>query len=91
MTHVLPDRVVRVSDQVVFKPVGNEMVLLDFRSGMYFGLDPVGVRIWQLIAAEHSLAVIVETLVHEYEVERETLERDVDALIAELERRGLVR
>ena len=85
-----PDRVVRISEQVVFKPVGDEMVLLDFQSGMYYGLDPVGVRIWQLIAAQHPLGAVVDTLLAEYDVPHETLERDVDALLAELESRGLV-
>jgi hypothetical protein len=87
---MMPERVVRVSDEVVFKPVGEEMVLLDFQSGMYYGLDPVGVRIWQLIAAQRPLGDIVETLLAEYDVTRAELERDVDALVEELERRGLV-
>ena len=87
---MLPERVVRVSDQVVFKPVGEEMVLLDFQSGMYYGLDPIGVRIWQLIAAQRSLGDIVETLLGEYDVTRETLERDIDALVEELGSRGLI-
>ena len=38
---VAPDRVVEISDQVVYKPVGEELVLLDFQTGMYFGLDPL--------------------------------------------------
>jgi hypothetical protein len=88
---MLPDRVVQISDQVVYKPVGDELVLLDFQTGMYFGLDPVAVRIWQLIAAHHPLAEIADTLVAEYDVPRETLERDIDALLEELERRGLVK
>ncbi|HEV3485676.1 MAG TPA: PqqD family protein [Vicinamibacterales bacterium] len=85
-----PDRVLRVSDQVIFKPVGEEMVLLDFQSGMYYGLDPVGVRIWQLIVESRPLGEIVATLLEEYDVPREQLEADIDALVRELEQRGLV-
>jgi len=85
-----PERVVRISDQVIFKPVGDEMVLLDFQSGMYYGLDPVGVRIWQLVAAQQPLGAVVEVMLAEFDVTREELERDVDALVEELERRGLV-
>lgn len=88
---MLPDRVVRVSDQVVFKPVGEELVLLDFQSGMYYGLDPVGVRIWQLLAGSRPLGEIADMLLGEYDVPRADLERDIDALVEELERRGLVR
>ena len=88
---MLPDRVVEISDQVVYKPVGEELVLLDFQTGMYFGLDPVAVRIWQLIAAHQPLGEIADTLVAEYDVTREALEKDIDTLLEELERRGLVR
>ena len=85
------DRVIEISDQVIFKPVGDEMVLLDFRSGMYYGLDPIGVRIWQLLAAHESLDAILDTVTAEYDVTREDLERDLTALLDELERRGLIR
>ncbi len=87
---MLASRTLRVSDQVIFKPVGDEMVLLDFQSGMYYGLDPVGARIWQLLASERSLGDIVETILGEYDVAREEVERDIDRLVEELERRGLV-
>ena len=87
---MLPERIVRISEQVVYKPVGDELVLLDFQSGMYYGLDPIAVRIWELIAAQYPLGEIVETMLAEYDVPRETLEGDIDTLLEELERRGLV-
>lgn len=88
---MVPHRVVCISEQVVSKPVGDEIVLLDFQNGMYYGLDAVGVRVWELIAAGQSMGAIVDALAEEYDVARETLERDIDALLAELERRGLIR
>ena len=39
-----------VSDEVVAREVGGEMVLLDLASGQYFGLDTVGGRIWELLS-----------------------------------------
>ena len=42
--------------------VGSEIVLLDLTSGTYFGLDAVGARIWQLIAAGQSLAKIRDVM-----------------------------
>ena len=43
----LSDRVL-VSSQVVAREVGNETVLLDLESGTYYGLDPIGARMWNL-------------------------------------------
>jgi len=83
--------IVRIADGIVFKQVGDEIVLLDFERGIYFGLDPIGARIWQLVAEEKSLAEIVDTLVEEYDVTREVLERDVAELLDELAAKDLIR
>lgn len=84
------ERIVRIADRVIFRPVGDEMVLLDSRSGTYYGLDPIGLRVWQLIAAGTPMGILVETMLGEFDVTREALEADIEALIADLERRGLV-
>ena len=63
--------------QVMARQVGDETVILDLASGTYFGLDPVGARIWQLIGEGKSLAETCDELLDEYDVTREQLERDV--------------
>ena len=75
---------------VLARTVGNETVILDLESGTYFGLDPVGARIWQLIGSGHSVSGICQVMVEEYEVSREALEHDVLALAQELVARKLV-
>ncbi|HKO01421.1 MAG TPA: PqqD family protein, partial [Thermoanaerobaculia bacterium] len=82
--------IVRIADGIVFKQVGDEMVLLDFERGIYFGLDPIGARIWQLITEEKSVAAIVDALADEYDVARDELERDVAELLDDLAARGLI-
>ncbi|HEY0141788.1 MAG TPA: PqqD family protein [Thermoanaerobaculia bacterium] len=76
---------------VIFKQVGDELVLLDFDGAVYYGLDEVGARIWQLLGETESIDGIVETLAGEYETTRETLRADVERLLGELAERGLVR
>jgi hypothetical protein len=72
------------------RTVGDETVILDLASGTYFGLDPVGARIWQLMGERKTRAEIFTTMLEEYEVEREQLEADVLRLATELAERGLV-
>lgn len=83
-------RVVTISPNVVFKRVGDEAVLLDFERGIYYGLDGAGVRIWELIAEKKPLDAIAEELTAEYDVALEQVRADVEALVDELERNGLV-
>jgi len=81
---------VTIPAQVMARQVGDETVILDLASGTYFGLDPVGARIWQLMGEGKTLSEICDTMLDEYEVTRDALERDVIELAQELSARGLV-
>jgi len=81
---------VYISPQAMARTVGDETVILDLASGTYFGLDPVGARMWQLMADGQTLATICDTLLDEYEVTREALEGDILRLTEELRFKGLV-
>ena len=81
---------VTISPEVLFQEVSGEMVLLDLSSESYFGLDAVGARIWGLLESGNSVGEVLDTLMQEYEVERETLEVDVGELLDRLLEAGLI-
>ena len=81
---------VTIPAQVMAREVGNETVILDLANGTYYGLDPVGARIWQLMAEGQTLTQVCEFMLAEYEVTREDIERDVLALVQTLLERKLV-
>ena len=85
-----PDSVFRIPDHVVARRIGGETVILDLDSGTYFGLDPVGARIWDLIGDGKSLGEIRAALLAEYDVGEEELAADTERLLAELRSNGLV-
>lgn len=82
---------VSISAEVMARSVGDETVLLDLTSGTYFGLDPVGARIWALMSDGKSLRAVCDVIQGEYDVTRDVLEADVLRLIGELRAKGLVR
>ena len=84
------DRTFVASENVLFQEVSDEMVLLDLSSEKYFGLDEVGTRIWVLLNEGKSEAQILDVLEEEYEVNRETLVRDVSELLGKLVEAGLI-
>jgi hypothetical protein len=79
----------RIRTDVVFRQLDDEAVLLDLKSGTYFGLNPVGTRIWQLLGEQASLSAVLDTLAGEYDAARDELERDLLSLGQELCERGL--
>lgn len=79
------------SDDVLIQEVGGEAVLLDLNSERYFGLDPVGTRIWALLAEHDSLKAIADTLCDEFDAEPERIRGDLLILLNELAKAGLVK
>lgn len=78
------------ADDVLFQQVGEESVLLKLASENYFGLDPVGTRIWSLLGTGDPLQRAFETLVEEYDAAPEVLERDLLELVERMAAAGLV-
>jgi hypothetical protein len=90
MSAISLDRTIRVSDDTVFRELGGEAILLQLEAGMYFGLDPVGTRLWQLMAARGNLRDVFESARDEFDVDPATLERDLLALATELAGKKLI-
>ena len=67
------------------------MVLLDLDTGIYFGLDPVGTRMWNLLAEHRATEKVVEAMLGEYEVEEARLRGDLEDLVRKLAEKGLVK
>jgi hypothetical protein len=77
-------RIVRVSSSTLHRELQGEGVLLQLDTGEYFGLDPVGERIWSLIAEHGDLDTVLSHLLEEFDVDADTIRRDLDALVTEL-------
>jgi Coenzyme PQQ synthesis protein D (PqqD) len=66
-------------------------VLLDIEQGMCFSLNPVGLRIWELLKRQRSLDQIADALGHEFSVPRSQILSDATEFIAALEAKQLIR
>ncbi len=69
---------------------GTRTVLLDSRSGHYYGLDEVGSRIWHLAEAGFAPSSIAEKLAQEYDAPPDKLQKDVTEFISELKQSRLL-
>ncbi len=81
---------VRVADDVLFRELEGEAVLLHLDTGLYYGLDEVGTRMWRALAETGTVRAACARLLLEYEVAREDLERDLLRLAEELATRRLL-
>jgi len=76
---------------VVTRDLNGEAVLLDLETGRYYGLDPVGTRMWELLSSRKPVSEVAAALQNEYDVEEKRLVQDLDRLVQELSGRGLLR
>ena len=89
-TEMQLDTKLSVPPQVMSRLVGEETVLLDLASGVYFGLDGVGKRIWESVAEGNNLSQAVAVIVAEYDVDEEQAQADVIEFASDLVTRGLL-
>ena len=87
---MFPAGEITIPKSVLFQKVGEEVVLLSLDSGVYFGLDPVGARIWELIAAQKNLDEVAATIAEEYDAAREQIDTDLESLVRELQEKQLI-
>jgi hypothetical protein len=81
--------VVASKDQV-FSDLGGEVAILHLKAGVYYGLDAVGARIWDLIQEPRFVEEVLDVLVSEYEVEPGRCESDLITLLQRLAEEGLI-
>ena len=83
-------RTVALTDVVCASPnhiasrVGDELAVLDLDRSVYYGLDPVGARVWELLQAPIALSDVRDAMVAEFEVGHAEAGADLIALVEEL-------
>jgi hypothetical protein len=87
---VAPGEQFTVHPSVLSRELSGETVLLNLESGVYYGLDAVGTRVWQLLLQGGTVAGICDTMIDEYDVAPDILRGDVVRLVGELRERGIV-
>ena len=71
------DSYISRSDEIVASMLDDEVVMMSIEQDAYYGLDPIGSRIWEIIEKPARISEICDVLMEEYDVSRETCEKDV--------------
>jgi len=70
--------------------LGEDVAILNLKNGVYYGLDPMGARIWNLLQQPRTLAELRDILINEYDVDAARLELDIEELLSQLADNQLV-
>lgn len=84
------DSLVIASSQQVSCPLGEESAILSMKNSVYYGMDAVGTRVWNLLKRPTRVAELRDALLEEYDVDRELCERDLMRLLQQMHDEGLI-
>jgi Coenzyme PQQ synthesis protein D (PqqD) len=82
--------IIHASSDQVSCDLGGEAAILNLNTGAYYGLDPVGARVWSLLATPQTVADVRDAMLAEYEVDAGRCESDLLALLDRLADEGLI-
>lgn len=82
-------RIVLSKDQASCDLAG-ETAIVNLKSGVYYGLDPMGTHVWKLLAEPMTFRGLCDSLGHDYDVDGRRLESDMRAFLNELADHGLI-
>ena len=79
-----------LSEHVVSKKVEQEQVLLELRSGTYYGLNDSGSYIFELLKQGKSKAEIATALTDNYDISLDQAKSDIEDFLRELKNWSLI-
>lgn len=83
-------KIVAAPEQVSSELAG-ESVILNLKTGLYYGLNEVGATIWEQIQSPKTFQEICDVIEAEYEVAPENCAADIQELLAEMISANLIK
>lgn len=81
--------IVATKDEVSCK-LGEEAAILGLKNSVYYGLNAVGARIWELLREPKSLEEVQTAIVNEYDVSAQQAENDLLQFLRGMMAEGLI-
>jgi hypothetical protein len=90
MTDITMKSTVVVGKEHMSCGLDDEAVILSIKKGVYYSLNPCGNRIWSLIQKPVTVGKILDTLLDEFDIDKETCKNDLVSLLNVMNKEGLV-
>ncbi len=82
--------IVSASPEQVSCPLGDEAAILNMKNTVYYGLNPVGARVWNLLQQPRTISDLRDALLEEYDVDTGRCEKDLLELLEKMRSEGLI-
>jgi hypothetical protein len=82
--------IVIATPEQVSCPLGEESAILNLKNTVYYGLNPVGARVWNLLQQERTVGELRDAILDEYDVDAVRCESDLLELLEKMRSEGLI-
>jgi Coenzyme PQQ synthesis protein D (PqqD) len=82
--------IVVAAPEQVSCPLGEEAAILNLKNSVYYGMNPVGARVWNLLKEAKTVTELRNALLEEYEVDAVRCGDDLLALLENMRSEGLI-
>ena len=87
---MLDQYVVKNNEKTAYRIIDGEAVLVNLKDSTFHTLNPVATFIWEQADGQIKTEQIIEKICQEFEVDRDTAQRDCLEFLGELASKGLV-
>ena len=70
-------KTVQRNQEMLTSNIGEEIVMMSIENSAYYGLDPIGSNIWEMLAEPIRVSDLCAQLMQRYEVNEQDCQRDV--------------
>jgi hypothetical protein len=84
------DTTFETSDNIAWRNINEEVVILNLKSGEYFTLNDVGQVIWLAITDKNNIEEIRQKVVDNFDVSPENAAKDIDKFLTGMLNEGLL-
>ena len=77
--------------EIVASDIDGETVMMSVETGKYFGLDPVGSRIWEFLTEPKPVDVLISDLTKAYDVPEDQCRKDTMPFLEKMVEKGILR
>lgn len=79
------------NDDISWRIVEDEVIILNLTSGFYYTLTSTGTRMWNLLERNKTTEDIIKIVSDEYGIDRQIVRDDIVYLFNELEKEDLIK
>jgi hypothetical protein len=89
-SQILDISVVTAAKDRIWCEMGGEAVILNLDSGVYYGLNTIGARVWKMIQEPKAVSELLSSLLETYDVAPERCATDLLSLLQDLAANELI-